>query len=215
MLDIKNVIKAVNKTLKPFFIKNEGGFFSLSYYSPNLLRLKASEYSCKAFDKYGNDVRELDVVKWFSDYWLFIEIKFHHPHSILLTVSVFQGKEFDKIKKQLFRAEWDDYGDDKTYHPQPHWHFLEDKSFKSSVNTFSEIASEDAKDTFKDFMEEDNNKSIDLSKFHFAMNGDWYNTSVHVHPVNNVDRLAQWFGGLLAYLKTELEYIDKRRGVLS
>lgn len=214
MLDIKSVIQAINKALEPFFIRGEGGNFSFSQYkSSNIFRLKITEYCSDAYDDYGNSGENIKVVKWFSDYWLFVEIRFHQPQGILITLSVFQGEETDIFKNQLFRAEWDDYGDGDTSHPQPHWHLLSNKSIENTVSSFAEIAPDDIKDTFEEVLNEEKSKSIDLSKFHFAMNGDWNNTSVYVHPVNNEDSLARWFGGLLAYLKTELKYIDSKRGV--
>lgn len=214
MLDVKNVIQAINKALEPFFIKGEGGYFSLSQHkSSNVFRLKLAEDCSDAYDDYGNGGDSVKVVKWFSDYWLFVEIKFHHPKGVLITLSVFQGDETNSSKNQLFRAEWDDYGDGSMNHPQPHWHFLSNKSIENTVSSFAEIASDDIKDTFGEVLNEEKSKTIDLSKFHFAMNGDWNNTFVHIHSVNNENSLAQWFGGLLAYLKTELKYIDRKRGI--
>lgn len=210
MLDVKNVIQAINKALEPFFIKGEGGYFSLSQHkSSNVFRLKLTEGCSDAYDDYGNSGDSVKVVKWFSDYWLFVEIKFHHPKGVLISLSVFQGDETDSSKIQLFRAEWDDYDDGSMNHPQPHWHFLSNKSIENTVSSFAEISSDD---TFETLLNEEKSKTIDLSKFHFAMNGDWNNTSVHIHPVNNENSLAKWFGGLLAYLKTELKYIDAKRG---
>ena len=212
MLNIKNVIQAINKALEPFFIKGEGGGFSFSQYNtPNVFRLKITENCSEAYDDYGNGGDSVKVVKWFSDYWLFVEIKFHHPKGILITLSVFQGEETDNYKNQLFRAEWDDYEDGSMNHPQPHWHFLSNKVIENTVSSFAEIVPNDIKDTFEEVLTEEKNKTIDLSKFHFAMNGDWNNTSVHIHTINNEHNIAQWFGGLLAYIKTELKYLDTRR----
>ena len=56
---------------------------------------------------------------------------------MLITLSVFQGEETDKSKNQLFCAEWDDYENGDMKHPQPHWHFLSNKSFKNT--TIAEI----------------------------------------------------------------------------
>lgn len=210
MLDVKNVIQAINKALEPFFIKGEGGYFSLSQHkSSHILRLKITEDCSDAYDDYGNGGDSVKVVRWFNDYWLFVEIKFHNPKGILITLSIFQGDETDSSKNQLFRAEWDDYDDGNMNHPQPHWHFLSNKSIENTVSSFAEITSDD---TFETLLSEEKSKIIDLSKFHFAMNGDWNNTSVHIHSVNNEATLSQWFGGLLAYLKTELKYIDAKRG---
>lgn len=212
MLDVKNVIQAINKALEPFFIKGEGGYFSLTQHkNSNVFRLKLTEACSDAYDDYGNGGDSVKVVKWFSDYWLFVEIKFHHPKGVLVTLSLFQGVETDSSKNQLFRAEWDDYEDGSMNHPQPHWHFLSNKAIENTVSSFSEIASNDIKDTFEEVLNEEKSKTIDLSKFHFAMNGDWNNTSVYIHAINNEANLAKWFGGLLAYLKTELKYIDAKR----
>ena len=212
MLDIKDIIQAINKALEPFFIKGEGSYLSLSpHKSRNVFRLKPIDGCFDAYDDYGSGGDSVKVVKWFSDYWLFVEIKFHDPKGVLITLSVFQGEETDKSKNQLFRAEWDDYENGDMKHPQPHWHFLSNKSFENTVSSFAEMISDDTKDTFDEILNEKKSKTIDLSKFHFAMNGDWSNTSVYIHSVNNEKNLAQWFGGLLGYLKTELDYIDKKR----
>jgi hypothetical protein len=213
MLNVKNVIQSINKALEPFFIKGEGGYFSLSHHkSSNVFQLKPAEDCSEAYDDYGNSGDSVKVVKWFSDYWLFVEIKFRYPKGVLITLSVFQGDETDSSKNQLFRAEWDDYKDGSMNHPQPHWHFLNNKSIEKSINSFAEIAPDDIKETWEGVLNEEKSKTIDLSEFHFAMNGDWNNTSVHIHTVNNENNLAKWFGGLLAYLKTELKYIDAKRG---
>jgi len=214
MLNVSNVIQAINKALEPFFIKGEGGYFSLSQHkSPNVFRLKITDNFSEAYDDYGNEGDTVKVVKWFNDYWLFVEIKFHQPKGVLITLSIFQGADTDSMKNQLFRAEWDDYNDGNMNHPQPHWHFLTNKSIENTVNSFAEIASDEIKDTFEEVLNEEKSKTIDLSKFHFAMNGDWNNTTNHIHVIDNDKKLAQWFGGLLAYLKTELKYIDYRRGM--
>jgi hypothetical protein len=68
-------------------------------------------------------------------------------------------------------------------------------------------------ETFEEVLHKEKSKTIDLSNFHFAMNGDWNNTSVYIHKIDNEKSLAQWFGGLLGYLKTELEFIDRKRGL--
>lgn len=235
MLDVKNVIQAINKALEPFFIKGEGGYFFLENIksSNNIFRLRYTVDSTNAFNDYGNEGENVKVVKWFSDFWLFVEISIIPIEEVVIlnkkqkefieeikntpkthlkiSVSVFQGEELDDSKNQLFRAEWDDYGDGSMNHPQPHWHFLSNKAIENTVSSFSEIASDDIKDTFEEDLKEEKSKTIDLSKFHFAMNGDWNNTSKHIHAVNNKDNLAKWFGGLLAYLKTELKYIDTKR----
>lgn len=210
MLSPSNVIQAINKSIEPFFIKGDGGRLCLvSYKSTNTYRLRVSSDCSEAYDDYGNSGNTVKVVKWFSDYWLFVEISFLTPRGMIITISVFQGVETDNFKNQLFRAEWDDYEDDNMNHPQPHWHFTSNKSIENTVNSFVEIA--EMKDTFNELLNEEKRKVINIDKFHFAMNGDWQNTSSYIHPITDETALAKWFGGLLAYLKNELEYIDSRR----
>lgn len=213
MLNVNQTIQAINNALSPFFIKDVGGdFFLSSYKSNNVFRLRVSNNCSSAFDSYGNEGEHVKVVKWFSDYWLFIEIRFSNPTAILLTLSIFQGNESDDDKQQLFRAEWDDYGDANLDHPQPHWHFLTNKAIEKTVVNFAEFMDdEEINDTFKDLLSEEKSKSIDLSGFHFAMNGDWTNTSVYQHRVKDETVLAKWLGGLMGYLKNELSYIDRKR----
>jgi len=213
-LDYIKVIQAINNVLKPFFIKGEGGYFSLSKRkSPYVFRLEPVECHSYAYNNYGNSGDSVKVVKWFSDYWLFIEIRFHYPKGLFTTLSVFQGEETDSLKNQLFRAEWDDYGEGKMSHPQPHWHFLSNKSIENTISSFAEGISGNMEETFEEVLHKEKSKTIDLSNFHFAMNGDWNNTSVYIHKIDNEKSLAQWFGGLLGYLKTELEFIDRKRGL--
>jgi len=214
MLNQIKVIKAINNSLEPFLIKGSGGVFYLSNYkSPYVYRLRITENFSKAFDDHGNYGNIVNVVKWFNDYWLFVEITFQQNKGVLITLSVFQGDETDQYKNQLFRAEWDDYGENNASHPQPHWHILNNKSVEYAVSSFEEIVTERNHDTFVGKLKEEKNKLIDLSKFHFAMNGDWNNTSTHIHPIDNEASLAKWFGGLLSFLKTELEYLDRKRGI--
>lgn len=212
-MDLIKIIQSINKALEPFFIKGEGGKFALSQYkSPNTFRLNVIDYYSEAYDDYGNGGENVKVIKWFSDYWLFVEIKFQIPKGMLLTLSLFQGKEEDSSKNQLFRAEWDDYADGNMNHPQPHWHFVNNKSIENTVNSFAEMASDELIDTFEEVLNEEKSKIIDITKFHFAMNGDWNNSNTYIHTINDENTLANWFGGLLAYLKIELDYIDSRRG---
>lgn len=219
MIDSKKAIKAINKALEPFSIQNKYGYFSLSHYKTNIFRLQINESASLAYDDYGNNSGDsVQVVKWFNDYWLFVEIKFipckenNIENDIIITLSVFQGEESDNHKYQLFRAEWDDYRVGGT-HPQPHWHFLTNKSIEKTVSGFAEITSNDVKDTFEEVLNEEKNRTIDVSKIHFAMNGDWNNTSTYIHQIKDENTLARWFGGLLACLKKELEYVDRKRKI--
>lgn len=210
MLNPSNIIKAINKSIEPFLMEG-GSFFSLSPYKQTnrIYRIRATDIVSTAYNNYGNDGEQVNVVKWFKDFWLFVEIQFLNPTGAIISLSLFQGEETDAHKNQLFRAEWDDYGDGVNAHPQPHWHVLTNKAIENTVSSFAEIIPE-AKDTFEEVLKDEKNKALDLSSFHFAMHGDWVNNKSHVHLINNEQTLANWFGGLLGYLKTELEFVNSK-----
>jgi hypothetical protein len=211
MLSPENVIKAINKATEPFLTEG-GSSFSLVKHNNRTLRLRISDNASTAFNNYGNDGEQVNVVKWFESFWLFVEIQFLNPKGTIISLSVFQGEETDPLKTQLFRAEWDDYEDGSNSHPQPHWHFLTNKMVENNAKGFAELLAEE-KETFEAFLDEEINKVIDLSKFHFAMNADWTNSKLHVHTLKNEDVLASWFGGLLGYLKNELQFLNNKKAM--
>ena len=204
-----NIIKAINKSIEPFLIEGGTSFYLSQYQSTRVFRLRISDNVSTAYNSYGNDGENVSVVKWFNDFWLFIEIQFLNPIGAKISLSIFQGREADPNKVQLFRAEWDDYGEGINAHPQPHWHFLTNKAIENTVNEFAEIIPE-ARDTFEEVLRVEKKKTIDLKNFHFAMNADWGRNQSHVHQISDEQILANWFGGLMGYLKTELEFIIKK-----
>ncbi len=209
MLNPLEVIKAVNKATEPFLMEGGSSFYLNRHANSNTYRLGSGGFISTAYNSYGNDGEQVNVVKWFANFWLFVEIQFLNPLGTKISLSIFQGNEENPNKPQLFRAEWDDYGDGNTTHPQPHWHFITNKLIENNAKEFAELL-DDEKETFESFLDEEFKKILDLSKFHFAMNGDWTNSKSHTHLVNNEGILANWFGGLLAYLKSELEYTYKK-----
>lgn len=211
MLNPTNVIKAINKATEPFLMESGSPFCLSRQTSDHILRLTINGSVSTAYNNYGNDGELVRVVKWFDDFWLFVEIQFLGLVGTKISLSIFQGEDSNPNKTQLFRAEWDDYGDGKNAHPQPHWHFLTNKLVENSAKEFAGLLSE--METFEEYLNEEINKIVDLSKFHFAMNGDWVNSKLHTHQINSEKMLASWFGGLLAYLKTELEFVNDKRHV--
>ena len=209
MLSPENVIKAINKATEPFLMEG-GTSFSLVKHNSRTLRLRVSDNVSTAYNNYGNDGESANVVKWFANFWLYVEVQFLTPKGTLISLSVFQGEETDSIKTQLFRAEWDDYEDGSNSHPQPHWHFLTNKLVENNAKVFAELLKEE-RETFEAFLDEEVNKVIDLSKFHFAMNADWTNSKIHVHILKDEHVLASWFGGLLGYLKNELDFLNAKK----
>lgn len=212
MLSPKNVISAINKATQPFIMDGDGSSFSLTRHTSRILRLRSSDITSTAYNSYGNDGESVNVIKWFDNFWLFVEIQFLNPKGTLISLSVFEGEEIDPKKTQLFRAEWDDYEDGNNSHPQPHWHFITNKLIENNAKGFAELLA-DEQETFATFLDEEINKVVDLSKFHFAMNGDWVKSKKHVHVIDDENNLASWFGGLLGHLKNELEFLSKKRQV--
>ena len=167
------------------------------------------------YDK--NNAREIKVLKWFDDFWVYIEIKFIPKQctrrkkkqlpNIFFTLSVFQGKNNDNIKIQLFRAEWDNYEDLSDKHPQPHWHIY---PFHKYVEDFIESIKEDEED-FNSLLQNKNfPEIINLKKIHFAMNGRWSENKADVHKINAESDLLNWFSGVLNHIKKQLEYVNEK-----
>jgi len=164
-----------------------------------------------ARNKKKNISQPVNVLKWFDDFWLYLEIRFLLSKSgnkkkktipnIFFTLSVFQGKaEEDKI--QLFRAEWDNYEDLSDMHPQPHWHIYTQREIEDPSESFDAT-----EENFKGFIKGDI-QTVSIDKFHFAMNGQWSNNNSDVHRVEIESDLINWFEGVLNHLKKELEYIS-------
>jgi hypothetical protein len=125
----------------------------------------------------------------------------------LISLSVFQGKENDSIKHQLFRAEWADYNNDEEKHPQPHWHITANQAIEK---IFEDFASEVDDRDFVSLLKEEKSRVIDVNQIHFAMNGNWMTINgSDVHPLNSEDQIIDWFRGLLTHIRKQLEYVKK------
>ena len=49
---------------------------------------------------------------------------------------------------------------------------------------------------------------VDLEKIHFAMNGQWSSGGKHVHTINDIETIVNWFSGVFECIKTQLEYVS-------
>lgn len=200
MLDRSKVIEEVNKACKLFFTESS---FILQKNGPNNFIAKGDN-SSKAINNHHNSAEEVNVVKWFDQFWVYVDIRFEDKNTFI-SLSVFQGETSEIKKHQLFRAEWDDYADIVAKHPQPHWHITTNQVIE---NTFKELANSSSEsETFIDMLEEEKLKIVDINKFHFAMNGNWANNGKHIHSLNNSNQIVEWFKGLLSHLKEQLEYV--------
>ena len=230
MFDPIKVTKEISRSCKNYFSESS---FRLHQKSYNRFIISGDSLS-KAINNYKNIREEVNVIKWFDDFWLYVEINFMKveietklreginkkdylnrlSESLLkiekdyfettITLSVFQGDAADDNKGQLFRAEWDNRLNNGT-HPQPHWHICPDfrfiKSFEDLVKTIDEGTG------FADIIDQEKSKCIDLSRIHFAMNGQWSTKGEHFHRIRDEDTIKYWFQGLLDHIKSQLKYV--------
>ncbi|MCI0515777.1 hypothetical protein L0128_21395 [candidate division KSB1 bacterium] len=199
-------ISEINKSCKNYF--SESSFRLIQQRGERYII--SGDYLSKAVNNYRNTEEEVKVIKWFADFWLYIEIRFEKSAesipSTFISLSVFQGDDTDLIKKQLFRAEWDNFDDDDT-HPQPHWHIF---PVIPSIKSFSEfIETVDADRPFSKIIDDVKSRRIDLTRIHFAMNGQWSTNGSHFHKIRDENTMKYWFQGLLGHIKSQLEYVKK------
>jgi len=118
-----------------------------------------------------------------------------------ISLSVFQGEDNDNEKYQLFRAEWDDYNDTNASHAQPHWHITSSQAIENSINKYTETFEQQ---DFINLLESEKQKVFNVTKIHFAMNGDWDKESIHIHKIENEQQVVNWVQGMLHHIRTEL-----------
>jgi len=175
----------------------------------------SSNNPSKAINIRKNDKIPVNVVNWFDDIWVYIEIKFvpnlkkrAFPNTFF-SLSIFQGDKNDNEKTQLFRAEWDNYPDNKNSHSQPHWHIYPHKYNMKVYKDFEDFLKLSEKD--KDFLsfKKSDKDLIEINKFHFAMNGQWSEKKSDIHTISEMSDLTSWFSGLLNHLKIELKELKE------
>jgi hypothetical protein len=203
MFDPKKVIKEINKSCKSFFPESS---FYLNQKSYNRFIISGDNPS-KAINTYNREV--VNVIKWFADFWFYLDVRFERSETTMpntfISLSVFQGDISDEAKNQLFRAEWDNFDNDDK-HPQPHWHVCYDFLFPKTFDKFDQFIREPG--GFLAEIEKQKSKYIELNRIHFAMNGQWTTQGgTHFHRINDENAIKYWFKGLLAHIKSELEYV--------
>lgn len=200
MIKPATLIASINKNCKLLFTEST---FILFPSSTNRFKITGDNPS-KAINNYSNIQEEVNVIKWFDDFWIYITIKFENKNTFI-SISIFQGLENDDRKNQLFRAEWDDYNNIDEKHPQPHWHITSNQAIE---NTFVEYSSIIDDDSFLDTLKEEKSKIIDINKIHFAINGNWINDDKEIHSLDNEIKIVKWFVGLLTHIKVQLKYVQ-------
>lgn len=204
MNKIANIIAKLNDVFN-FYMRDSA--FKLSERRMNLFVSESNNMS-RAINNRRNDRTQISVCHWFNEFWYYFEISFQEE-SIFLTLSVFQGKSDDERKTQLFRAEWDNH-DNNIIHPQPHWHIYPhkyDSRTHEDFETFIGFSSEP--DFLTQLQTNQQTKVIDISSFHFAINGNWYNGNNHINKCNiaEIDELGNWISGILTHIRGQLEYV--------
>jgi hypothetical protein len=201
------IINKLNKIGRDFISETFGFYQKI----PFLYVINGSNST--AINQKKNDKEKVNVLNWFDNFWLYVEIQFILNQSkikveipnIFFSLSVFQGSYEDEEKTQLFRAEWDNYIEESAKHPQPHWHIYTQYDKIELYENFEELIKESG-DSFNDFVK-GKNDITPLNKFHFAMNGQWADNNTDVHKISNESDLTNWFSGLLNHIKKELEYL--------
>ena len=203
------LIKEISKSLKLIIGKDLG--FNQSHrfhYTIN------GEF--KAINRFDSPQKQVNVLNWFDDFWLFLEIKFENNDmeetgkntgisgnklNTFISLSVFQGDASDTEKYQLFRAEWDDYNNPEEKYAQPHWHITSSQAVENILKIYADALNQ--QDILRE-LENEKKKVIDVKKIHFAMNGDWQNNGTHIHKMENERQIARWLQGMLDHIRTEL-----------
>jgi hypothetical protein len=231
---MNHVIKEIESTSKNIFSKST---FILEETGYGIYAI-SGDYLTDAVSNWKNQQSPIKVLKWFDDFWLYLEIKFikvtneykdwkkdkRDEYEFLLTkqcikfeddfyqtfvtLSVFQGDDEDKVKAQLFRAEWDSFADN-VLHPQPHWHILLSKYDQKTTEDFETYMEMNKEQGFEELMKSDGKKLIDIKRFHFAMCGHWTlnNGKTYIHSIESCVTLNNWITGVLTHIKEQLEYL--------
>ncbi len=153
------------------------------------------------------------VLHWFGSFWIFMEVRFYAGATApsrkskrivvqtSISISIFQDE--NGAKTQLFRAEWDDFSENKGSHPQPHWHIVLDNQ---NYTSFLDLVEEYIGDDFTSLLKLQNKPLLNIKNMHFAMMESWHLESSHAKIENNAN-VVSWVIGLLDHIKTELIYI--------
>lgn len=210
MIDPENLICQINKDCK----KTISNDFKLNLKeSQHNLRRYIIEGKSQAVNRFDYPQETVKVLKWFNDFWLYLEIKFIAEKNkiknkispqinIGISLSLFQGDDSNIEKYQLFRAEWDDFNNIDEKHAQPHWHITSNQALEKTILNYSGTFE---KQDFISLLESEKRKVFDVKNIHFAMNGNWQNKTNHIHKIESEKQLVNWLLGLLNHIRTELE----------
>ncbi|WP_417861482.1 hypothetical protein [Winogradskyella sediminis] len=210
MIDPEKLIESINKRCKNLFVNSIKLRPATGHHNITIYRIEGSSNALNRFEEPFNAVKVLNA---FGDFWIYIQVKFISNEIFRdrkrvkeihtnISISVFQGKEEDDEKHQLFRAEWDDFNNPDEVHSQPHWHITSSQALEK---TFSEYSDNFDDGSFLSLLESEKNQVFDVKTIHFAMNGNWQNNDSHIHKILDEGKIVEWFIGVLMHIRTELE----------
>jgi len=205
MYNPQKIVNEINRRSKIYFQESTFQLNRVGYSE----FVVSGDFLTKAINNYKNTQEEIKVLKWFDNYWIYVNLKFDIQDNVTKTffsLSVFQGDQSDDVKTHLLRAEWDNF-ENNMIHPQPHWHIYSSDRFNRPYDQFKEMIKEG--DGFQNTLDNAKSNEINLKRIHFAMNGDWSNKGGHIHTMNSESVVVNWFHGLLDHIKSQLEYIKQ------
>lgn len=208
MSDYLGIVERINNDCKSLFIENFKLKPSTGDYNIYAFRIEGASFAINRYD-----LQPVKVLKWFNEFWVYLEVKFIKEKSkngnkqieiihTNISLSIYQGSDDDNRKVQLFRAEWDDLNNSNERHSQPHWHITSSQAIEKTMEEYSNHFDNG---DFMSLLEEMNSNIFDVKKIHFAMNGNWQENQTHVHSVKNAEQVSKWLQGLLTHIRTELE----------
>jgi hypothetical protein len=208
MIDLEKLTTELNNKSDIYF----DGFFNIKEVKKTSTVIAyRNEGTSLALNRFDIPQEKVKVLKWFDDYWIFLEIKgisnvneatIKLENHINISLCVFQGELSDEDKYQLFRAEWDDFSNESEIHSQPHWHITSSQALEK---TFVSYALDFDRKDFVDLLESEKHRVVDVKKIHFAMNGNWSNSETNIHKIDSEEQVFRWWFGMLNHIRTELE----------
>ncbi len=209
MINPAKLVDALNQNCKNLL---SGVFCLKPAGQSNTLMVYRNEGISLAINRFEIPTEQVKVQHFFADFWFFMEIRFvydrseekqsNHKINTYLSISLFQGEQNDDNKNQLFRAEWDDHRNPSESHAQPHWHVTSNLAMERTFDEYSNVFDNG---DFIAMLKNEKAKIVDLSRLHFAMNGNWHNDSTHIHEIKDEKQMVKWLQGLLNHIRTELQ----------
>ena len=208
MSDYLGIIERINKDCKILFLENFKLIPSSGHHNIYVFRIEGTSFAINRYD-----YEPVKVLKWFDNFWVYLEVKFINEKSkkgnkqfeiihTNISLSIYQGNDEDDRKVQLFRAEWDDLNNSSEKHSQPHWHITSSQAIEKTMEEYSNHFDNG---DFISLFDDINSNIFNVKNIHFAMNGNWQDNQSHIHPVKSAEQVSKWLQGLLAHIRIELE----------